>query len=194
MPKTLDLFAVTRWLLKAATVFGIFVVAILVLSIVAILVAMTNLDGNHLGIPENLEGISRGDALSVGALAIVVGIVCVLLVLFALRATTEIVETTISGDPFVKENARRLERIGWLLLAFIAVQYVANLIIHRIVESKGILESLAAAHQLSGHDVGRFSFGDGLSPVGLLAVLLIFVLGRIFRRGSEMRAELEGTV
>ena len=33
-----------------------------------------------------------------------------------------------------------------------------------------------------------------LSPGGLFAVLMIFVLARIFRHGSEMRADLEGTV
>jgi hypothetical protein len=36
--------------------------------------------------------------------------------------------------------------------------------------------------------------GFDLSPIGILAVLLIFVLAQIFHRGSEMRAELEGTV
>ena len=38
------------------------------------------------------------------------------------------------------------------------------------------------------------SGGFDVSPVGILAALLIFVLAQIFRRGSEMRAELEGTV
>jgi hypothetical protein len=33
-----------------------------------------------------------------------------------------------------------------------------------------------------------------MSPVGLMGVLLIFVLAQIFRRGAQMRAELEGTV
>jgi hypothetical protein len=31
-------------------------------------------------------------------------------------------------------------------------------------------------------------------PVGVIAILMIFVLAQIFRRGSEMRAELEATV
>jgi len=33
-----------------------------------------------------------------------------------------------------------------------------------------------------------------ISVTGLFAVLLIFVLAQIFRRGSEMRAELVGTI
>jgi hypothetical protein len=36
--------------------------------------------------------------------------------------------------------------------------------------------------------------GFDLSPIGILAVLLIFVLAQIFRRGARMRDELEGTV
>ena len=35
---------------------------------------------------------------------------------------------------------------------------------------------------------------DGFSAAGVLAAPLIFVLAQIFRRGSEMRAELEGTI
>jgi hypothetical protein len=33
-----------------------------------------------------------------------------------------------------------------------------------------------------------------LSMIGLFTVLLIFVLAQVFRRGSEMRAELAGTI
>ena len=33
-----------------------------------------------------------------------------------------------------------------------------------------------------------------ISMIGLFTVLLIFVLAQIFRRGSEMRAELAGTI
>ena len=33
-----------------------------------------------------------------------------------------------------------------------------------------------------------------ISVTGLFAVLLIFVLAQIFRRGSDMRAELAGTI
>jgi len=33
-----------------------------------------------------------------------------------------------------------------------------------------------------------------ISVTGLFAVLLIFVLAQVFRRGSDMRAELAGTI
>ncbi len=34
----------------------------------------------------------------------------------------------------------------------------------------------------------------GISGNGLLLMLILFILARVFRKGAEMRAELEGTV
>ena len=34
----------------------------------------------------------------------------------------------------------------------------------------------------------------GFSGGGLLLMLVLFILARVFRRGAEMREELEGTV
>ena len=44
------------------------------------------------------------------------------------------------------------------------------------------------------HEQRYVQAGFDLSPIGVLAVLLIFVLAQIFHRGAQMRAELEGTV
>ena len=41
------------------------------------------------------------------------------------------------------------------------------------------------------HEVGS---GDGFSLTGILMVLILFILARVFKRGAEMREELEGTV
>jgi hypothetical protein len=77
------------------------------------------------------------------------------------------------------ENADRLNYIAWLLLAIQLVGFAADI----------------AANMLPDRikDHASISF-DGFSAAGILAVLLIFVLAQIFRRGSEMRAELQGTV
>ena len=88
-----------------------------------------------------------------------------------------IVETVRGGDPFVAENAYRLQAIAWVLLA---------------------LQFLGIAIGLIGREVstpGHVLHTDaGFSPNGWLAVLLTFVLARVFAEGTLMRQDLEGTV
>ena len=97
---------------------------------------------------------------------------------FFARQLSAIVGTVSAGDPFVPENAVRLRRMGWVMLA---------------VEVVGapVMEILA----------GRLSAvaGDGgvqfrLDGTGLLTVLTLFILARVFRVGAAMRQDLEGTV
>lgn len=92
--------------------------------------------------------------------------------------TARIVDTASSGDPFVVENAARLNLIACLLLAIQLVGLIFD----------GVMSSLP--DKLNS----QISIGFDVSASGILAALLIFVLAQIFRRGSEMRAELAGTV
>jgi len=93
-----------------------------------------------------------------------------------------IVDTVGEGDPFVPENARRLTQMAWLSLG---VQLAAlpigaiGLWIEEVTEGKG------------GADI---TVDSGLSGNGLLLMLILFILARVFRQGAAMRAELEGTV
>ena len=83
------------------------------------------------------------------------------------------------GDPFIEANAAELVRVAWLLLG---VEVIGALI-------KPMVYLLAPdAVRAMVHDIVH------VSVTGLFAVLLIFVLAQIFRRGSEMRAELAGTI
>jgi Protein of unknown function (DUF2975) len=177
MPGKAHLFAVTHWLLKAASWLIILVAALLVLALGALVVMA--IDGSQFGIPALKDGLTRIAVLELAGLAVACGLGCAILVLFAVRLTTGIVETAISGDPFVNENAERLMRIGWLLLTLDAVGIVAKPMFHWLTPEK--LQ-------------GQINFGFDVSPISLFAVLLIFVLAQIFRRGSEMRAELAATV
>jgi len=179
------LFTVTHWLLKAATVFCIFLVAVLtlalgavVLGLVALLLAPALL--KPLDIPLIVEGVPLDTILGAALFLVAGGLICTIFVLLAVRATAGIVESAICGDPFVGDNAERLKRIGWLLLGVMVVQFLSTTMVVWI----------APDNNIAGHIDG----GSGPSLAGCLAVLLIFVLARIFRHGSEMRAELEGTV
>ena len=120
----------------------------------------------------------------IGALLLILACVVVLLgMLFRLfQLLKRIVDTVGEGDPFVPENARRLTQMAWLSLG---VQLAAlpigaiGLWIEEVTEGKG------------GADI---TVDSGLSGNGLLLMLILFILARVFRQGAAMRAELEGTV
>ena len=91
-------------------------------------------------------------------------------------ALAQIIETARAGDPFIPANALRLQTIGWALLALQLLDIPAALI-ERYFPSMGM-----------GTPDSVFS------AAGWLAVLMVFVLSRVFAAGSAMRDELEGTV
>ena len=94
-----------------------------------------------------------------------------------LRRLLAIVETVRAGDPFVAANAARLQTIGWALLAL----QLLSLVIGAIGEA---LSTPARPIDLDA----------GFSINGWLAVLLTFVLARVFAEGTLMREDVEGTV
>ena len=94
-----------------------------------------------------------------------------------LRRLRAIVETVRGGNPFVAANANRLQAIAWVLLAL----QVLSLFIGGV----------AKAISMPGHP---FHVDAGFSTSGWLAVLLTFILARVFAAGAAMRDDLEGTV
>ena len=94
-----------------------------------------------------------------------------------LKRLLAIVETVRAGDPFVAANAYRLRAIAWALLA-------AQLL---SLGSGAIAEALSTAARPINVDAG-------FSISGWLAVLLTFVLARVFAEGALMRQDLEGTI
>jgi hypothetical protein len=105
------------------------------------------------------------------------GLVAVPLNDLVLRRLRAIVETVRAGDPFVAPNADRLQTIAWALLA---LQLLSTAI-------GGIGKALSTPEYPLHLDAG-------FSASGWLAVLLTFVLARIFAEGARMRDDLEGTV
>ncbi|MFN2498254.1 MAG: DUF2975 domain-containing protein [Pyrinomonadaceae bacterium] len=88
-----------------------------------------------------------------------------------------IVKTVRGGDPFVAANASRLQAIAWVLLAL----NLLSIVIGAIADSVS-----TPAHPLH--------IDAGFSINGWLAVLLTFLLARVFAEGTRMREDLEGTV
>jgi nitrate reductase gamma subunit len=133
----------------------------------------------HLPIPASvISGLTMGEAVGAAAMAIGAGAICIALIAWMFLLTARIIDTASHGDPFVTVNADRLNRIAWLLLAMQAVGLVFDTVINTFPD------------KIKDH----VNLGFDVSATGILAALLIFVLAQIFRRGSEMRAELEATV
>ena len=177
MPGTRHLFTVTRGLLRIATLACLFLIVVLGLALGALTLAALGLF--QLPIPANeMGGLTMGEILSLGALGVGAGVICIALVTWMCLLTARIVDTASHGDPFVTQNADRLNQIGLLLLALQAIGLAVEIAMNMFPE------------KIRDH----ISFGFDVSATGILAALLIFVLAQIFRRGSEMRAELEGTV
>lgn len=102
------------------------------------------------------------------------GLVTVGLVHLILRRLLAIVDSVRAGDPFVLDNARRLQVIAWSLLG-----------VELLRVAVAAIGATVAIHK---------DGGSGFSVVPWLAIVLLFVLAGVFMRGARMRSDLEGTV
>ena len=109
-------------------------------------------------------------------LLMLVGLAMAVATEIVLRALSQIIASTGAGDPFIAANARRLRTIGWALLG-----------LQLLAIPCALLDKFCPA-------LGSAAPGATFSPGGWLAVLMVFVLSRVFAAGSAMRDDLEGTV
>ena len=107
----------------------------------------------------------------------VLGIAVISLNYVVLRTLRAIVDTVRAGDPFVASNAQRLRTIAWSLLTLQLVSI--------------IIGAIAKMVSTPAHPV---HLDAGFSVTGWLAVLLTFLLARVFAAGTIMRDEIAGTV
>lgn len=118
------------------------------------------------------------DRLVMGLRAIaVLGLVATPLNHVILQRLITIVGTIRAGEPFVAANASRLQTIAWIMLALNLLSIVIGAIAKAIS---------TAEHPLH--------LDAGFSINGWLAVVLTFVLARVFAEGSLMRREVVETV
>jgi Protein of unknown function (DUF2975) len=120
----------------------------------------------------------EAERLVMGLRAIaVLGLAAIPLNYAALKRLLAIVETVRAGDPFVAANASRLQAIAWALLALQLLSLVIG--------------AIAKTVSTPAHPV---NLDAGFSINGWLAVLLTFLLARVFAEGTLMREDLDGTV
>jgi hypothetical protein len=94
-----------------------------------------------------------------------------------LKRLLAMIETVRAGQPFVAENAYRLNAIAWLILVLQLIS-ITIAVIGKLISTPG----------------HPFHLDAGFSVNGWLAVILTFILARVFAEGALMREDLEGTV
>ena len=162
-------YGVLRILIVLNWLYGAAILALLTATIIAERWTMT-----ALGVPPSPDN----GPLIMGMRAIAaLGMVAVPLNYAILKRLVAMVETVRAGDPFVAANADRLQAIAWVLLGLQVLSVVIG--------------AIASAVSTPGHPL---HLDAGFSTSGWLAVLLTFVLARVFAEGTLMREDLKGTI
>ncbi len=160
---------VLRTLVVLNGVYGLAILALLVAALVAEGPVMS-----ALGVTQ----APGSDTLIRGArLIMVAGLASVPLTHLVLARLLAIVDTVRAGDPFLVQNGARLQRIAWLVLG---------------LECLHLLVGAIAA--ISSSSVQPLDIKWSFSITPWIAVLLLFVLARVFEHGARLRADLEGTI
>ena len=125
-----------------------------------------------------VSGFSDAQQVMWGMRAVAaLGLVAIGLNFPILKRLLAMVGTVRAGDPFVAANAYRLNAIGWLMLAMQLISMVIG----------GIGKAISTTEH-------PFHLDAGFSLNSWLAIILTFVLARVFAEGTLMREDLEGTI
>lgn len=165
--------AVSRRVLRALVVLNV----VYGLGILALLIATLVADGpvmEALGVKPAPDSATLMRGMRLIALAGIASVPVAHVILTRLR---DIVDTVDAGDPFVVGNAGRLQTIAWCVLGLEILHLAVGAIAAR-----------------SASSVQRLDIDWSFSFTPWIAVLLLFVLARVFDHGARMRADLEGTV
>lgn len=118
------------------------------------------------------------DRLVIGTRTIMIlGLVGVPLGHAVLSRLGAIVATVGQGDPFVPENATRLQAIAWSVLALELLRL-----------------AIAGVARFSSADAFSIEFGWTLAVTRWITLIFCFVLAQVFVHGTRLRDELDGTV
>ncbi|WP_426266694.1 DUF2975 domain-containing protein [Sphingomonas sp. LHG3443-2] len=168
------MLSTTRWVLNALLILNIVVGAILLLVLAGSFVAEAKFIATQQRVFPDADQVALL-ASSRWVLAIVAPVMLFAHIL--LRNLLVILETVRSGDPFAAANADRLQIVAWCLLA-----------IQLCDIAFGFAD--AAMNRAAGEQISAWS----PALTGWIAVLLVFVLARVFREGARLRDEAELTI
>ncbi|WEK45711.1 MAG: DUF2975 domain-containing protein [Candidatus Andeanibacterium colombiense] len=157
------------------------VVLALAMALIGIVAAITVING---GVPPEtikivVAGAARNDVTGAVLVVLLFTMVSLTLAYDFVTRLAQIIDTVGQGDPFTAANAGRLSRMAWTAIAI------------QLVELPAMLLSEWLKPQLVE---GTFSVTTDFSLTGIGLALVLFILARVFRKGAEMRDDLEGTV
>ena len=161
--------------MQAAMAFG---ATALVIASVALLIFRNNVSAEFAA--DNGPELAFPLLQLAGVMLIGLAIVVMLFVFFG--TLRKIINTVGKGDPFAPANADRLSLMGWLMLGVQLALIPATALGMALAEYADEMEDV------------NVSVDGGLDLTGILLVIILFILARVFRHGAAMREDLEGTV
>ena len=170
-------------LLVAARILTVLILAILAICLVAVVLGIGAL--LTVGQNEVWDRIAASGAPD-SAFWVVICAFALIAVLIAaafrfFQALHAIVLSVDRGDPFARDNAVRLRRMGWLAV------FTQLLILPLTAMGSWLAPYL---ERLEAH----YNVDAGIDPAAILLILILFILARVFERGAAMQTDLEGTV
>jgi DUF2975 family protein len=159
---------VLRVVIALNLLMGALIVAILITSLVSTPWFLRAFSVSEAGAPRLVMAMR---------LIMLLGIAATPVVHLVLTHLLAIVETVGVGNPFIVANAARLKTIAWAILALELMHVGVGLVVNAISPL-----------------IGQMHIDWGFSLTRWLAVLMLFVLARVFEQGARMREDLEGTV
>ena len=113
------------------------------------------------------------------------GIMLMLLTLFSINRLRRIVDSVGEGNPFTRINGTRLRGMGIAVFIMQVVTFFGGVLATALLSTLGEVQA--------DRDF-NMTIEGGISVSGILLVLLLIILARVFDRGAEMQEELEGTI
>jgi uncharacterized protein YqhQ len=127
----------------------------------------------------SLPDVARYPLLTAGICLTIIANFAAMFLFFGKMRT--LIASASQGDPFIPDNAQRLNAMAWLLLSSQVLTVIVG-------ELRVYAVSLIDPQSESTLDI---SPNDLAGP---LIVLVLFILARVFQIGAAMREDLEGTV
>lgn len=171
-----------RWLL------GFFRMAVIIASVILVLsLPVMAIFGQEILADVSEQFVSKPpvEILWVSAGVVLVLLLIMLLSYFTIDRLRKILASVRESDPFNRVNGVRLRGMG---IAIFVIQILTGALGVLIGVIVSLLGEMKEGEQMTIQ--GEF----GISLSGILLVLLLIILARVFDRGADMREELDGTV